>query len=185
MKRALRLSLLLIAASTLAAATAYHFRPRPAPPPPVLEAAPAADAAERLFALTLPDLDGRPRPLAQWRGRVLVVNFWATWCTPCKEEMPEFSRISEENAGKGVQFVGISIDTPEKVRAFLEQVPVSYPLLVGSVDHLRLAADLGNPAQALPFTAVLDRQGRIARVKLGRFAAADLSRAIESALRAR
>lgn len=185
MNRTARLSLLLIAVSTLAAAAGYYFgRPQTVTPPS--EAAPAAvaaDAPARLLALTLPDLDGKPQPLSQWKGKVLVVNYWATWCPPCKEEMPEFSRISSKYASNGVQFAGISLDTPDKIMDFLKETPVSYPLLVGTLDDLELSSDLGNRAKALPFTVVLRRDGSIERTKLGKFATPDLEKAIEAASR--
>lgn len=183
MTRTLRLSLLVIAASTLAAVAGYYLgRPQAVVPPP-REAAPSADAPGRLLALTLPDLEGKPQPLSQWKGKVLVVNFWATWCPPCKEEMPEFSRINSKYASNDVQFVGISIDTPEKVIAFQKEFPVSYPLLISSLDALDLSSDLGNRAKALPFTVILRRDGTPQQVKLGKFATPDLEKAIQAALR--
>jgi thiol-disulfide isomerase/thioredoxin len=115
---------------------------------------PTANAAARLLSLTLPDLEGKPQALSQWKGKVLVVNFWATWCPPCKEEMPEFSRLNKEFSPNGVQFVGISIDTAEKVLAFSKETPVSYPLLISNLDSLDLASDLGNRAKGLPFTII-------------------------------
>lgn len=184
MSASFRFALLAIIASTIAAAAAYHFRNTGTPPQPPPEITPTTDAAVRLLALALPDLDGKTQSLAQWKSRVLVVNYWATWCAPCKEEMPEFSRLSDKYAGKSVQFVGISIDTPEKIRVFLNDHPVSYPLLVGTLDSLDLASDLGNRIKALPFTVVLRGDGRIEKTKLGKFDSADLENAIEIASRA-
>lgn len=152
------------------------------PPAHPLESSPQAGAPARLFALSLPDAEGRMHPLAQWKDRVLVVNFWATWCPPCKEEMPDFSRISSKFSKNGVQFAGISIDSPDKVRAFASAVPVSYPLLVADLDTLALSADLGNQARALPFTVVFRAGGAVQRVKLGRFPPEQLERAILEAL---
>ncbi len=135
------------------------------------------------MALTLPDLEGKTQALSQWRGKVLVANFWATWCPPCKEEMPEFSRISDKYASNGVQFIGISIDSAEKVAAFQKDVGVSYPLLISSLETLDLSTDLGNRAKALPFTVILRSDGSVQQVKLGKFATPDLEKAIRSALR--
>lgn len=182
MTRSARYSLLLMIVSTLAAAVYYFGRPR-MEPPPALELTPSADAPARLLALTLPDTEGKPQPLSQWRGKVLVVNFWATWCPPCKEEMPEFSRISNEYAGKSVQFVGISIDSAEKVASFGKETPVSYPLLIGNLETLDLSVALGNAAKALPFTVVLRRDGTPQRVKLGKFSAPELEKTLQAALR--
>lgn len=183
MNRTVRHSLLIILVSTLAASAGYYFgRPQPIVSPPP-EAAPTAGAPARLLALTLPDLEGKPQSLTQWKGKVLVANFWATWCPPCKEEMPEFSRINSEYASNGVQFVGISIDSAEKVAAFQKEFPVSYPLLIGNLETLQLSSDLGNRAKALPFTVILRADGSIQQVKLGKFATSDLEKAIQAALR--
>jgi thiol-disulfide isomerase/thioredoxin len=182
MSKTTRFSLLLIVVSTLAAGAGYFLAKPRQPALPPLETTPTADAPARLLALTLPDLDNRPQPLAQWKGKVLVVNFWATWCPPCKEEMPEFSRISSKYSGKGVQFAGISIDTAEKVAVFQQETPVAYPMLISNLDALDLSSDLGNRAKALPFTVVLRRDGSVEKVKLGKFATPDLEKAIESAL---
>ena len=133
-------------------------------------------AAASLFELTLADLDGRPQALRQWRGKLLIVNYWATWCEPCREEMPGFSRMQEKYRDKGVQFVGISIDNAAKIAEFQKTTPVSYPLLIGDVGVMENSAALGNTRQALPFTAVFDRQGKLFSTKLGRLAEADLER---------
>jgi thiol-disulfide isomerase/thioredoxin len=124
-------------------------------------------AAAQLMSLTLQDSDGRAQSLSQWRDRVLVVNFWATWCPPCLEEIPAFSRLSTKHAGKGVQFVGIGIDSQDNVRRFASELPVPYPLLVGNMDTMRTATALGNTVQGLPFTVVLDRRGAPREVKTG------------------
>lgn len=135
-------------------------------------------AAEKLMALELPDRAGKPRRMLDWRGKVLVVNFWATWCPPCIEEMPGFERLSRKYAQKGVEFVGISIDTAGNVNEFASLHEITYPLLVGNGETLKLAKDFGNAMQGLPFTVILDREGKARRVKLGRFNEADLESAL-------
>jgi peroxiredoxin len=130
--------------------------------------------ASPIFGLVLPDSTGHAQALEQWRGKILVVNYWATWCPPCREEMPGFARLQAKFATKGVQFVGISIDTAVKVAEFQKETPVNYPLLIGDTGAIDSSVALGNSRQALPFTAVIDRQGRVAAVKLGRFTEADL-----------
>ncbi|MCO5097587.1 MAG: TlpA family protein disulfide reductase [Rhodocyclaceae bacterium] len=185
MSKAVRHALLLIAVSTCAAMAGYFFgRPKtvPLPPPAII---PAIDAPARLLALTLPDLNGQPQSLAQWKGKVLVINFWATWCAPCREEMPEFSRISAKYALNGVQFVGISIDSADKVAEFQKEMQISYPLLIGNLDSLDLSGDLGNRAKALPFTVILRPDGSPQEIKLGKYATADLEKVILTALQPR
>ncbi len=124
----------------------------------------AVVAVDAIFALNLPDLDGRPPPVSQWRGKVLVVNFWASWCKPCVDEMPALSRMNSHYAAGGVQFVGIGVDDAEKLAAFIRTTPVSYPVLVAS------PADTapGLQVKGLPYTVVIGRDGGIAMTRLGR-----------------
>lgn len=141
-------------------------------------AAGKAQATAAILALELPDLAGTAQPMAQWAGRVRVVNYWATWCAPCRDEMPAFSRLHDKYSHRGVQFVGISIDEPEKIKAFLQATPVSYPLLVAGPGVLQATVDLGNGPQGLPFTVVFDRGGRVVANRLGRFSETDLENLI-------
>ena len=127
-----------------------------------------------IFDLVLTDLNGKPQGLGQWKGKILVVNYWATWCHPCREEMPGFSRLQDKFRDKGVQFVGISIDDAAKIVEFQKETPVNYPLLIGDMNIMKSSAELGNTRQALPFTAVFDRQGRLAASKLGRLSEPEL-----------
>ncbi|MDB5799610.1 MAG: thioredoxin [Rhodocyclales bacterium] len=122
-------------------------------------------AAEKLFALHLPDSDGKTLAFAQWRGKPMVVNFWATWCPPCREEMPLLDRVARANPG--IQFVGISVDDKEHVAAFRSANPTSYPLPITGMDISPLAAELGNKAMALPFTVFVSADGTLKKVKLG------------------
>ncbi|ENO85753.1 TlpA family protein disulfide reductase [Thauera linaloolentis] len=126
-----------------------------------------AQAIDALLALTLPDTDERPQALEQWRGKVIVANFWATWCPPCRKEIPDFAAASQALADQPVQFVGISVDSLEKVRAFDDEFKVPYPLLIAGPDVLTLAAEFGNDARALPFTVIIDRDGKARHIKLG------------------
>jgi peroxiredoxin len=125
--------------------------------------------ADALLALSLPDTGGDRQSLSQWHGKVLVVNFWATWCEPCREEMPEFVRAQSEFGARGLQFVGIAIDKPDKVDRFAKELQLNYPALIGGYDVVDLTRDLGNPLSALPFTVVLDRSGRVVQTHLGPF----------------
>lgn len=136
----------------------------------------ATATALPIFELALADLKGQAQSLAQWRGKVLIVNYWATWCLPCREEMPGFSRLQDKYRDKGVQFVGISIDTADKIIEFQKTTPVTYPLLIGDITVMENSAKLGNSRQALPFTAVFDRDGRLSATKLGRLSEPELER---------
>lgn len=157
MRRALLITAVALAAA--AAGIAVHRLWGGAPVDPA--------SGAKLMSLSLPDAEGRMQPMTQWRGKVIVANFWATWCPPCREEIPGFVRVSKKYTERGVQFVGISIDSPDKVREFAREYAVSYPLLIGSFESLALTQTMGNRAQALPFTAILDRSGATHFVKLG------------------
>jgi thiol-disulfide isomerase/thioredoxin len=120
--------------------------------------------AKAILALSLPDLDGRLQSVAQWRGKVLVVNYWASWCKPCVEEMPAFSRLNSHYASWGVQFVGIGLDEVENMQVFAKTTPVSYPLLVAG----SAGSTPGLQVKGLPYTVVIGRDGRIETTHLGR-----------------
>ncbi len=124
--------------------------------------------ATTLMALSLPDTQGREQSLSQWKGRVIVVNFWATWCEPCREEMPEFVLSQTELGPKGVQFVGIAIDELDKVSRFQKAIDLNYPVLMGGYGAIELSKTMGNRLAALPFTVIIDRQGNVAHTQLGR-----------------
>ncbi len=140
------------------------------------------EAVELLFRLTLPDAEGRPVALATLRRQPVVVNFWATWCPPCVEEMPELSGIGDEFRSRGLQIVGIGIDSAPNIGQFSRKSPMGYPLLVAGNNALELVRRLGNRAGALPFTVVLARDGSIAWRTLGRFKSAELRSAIARVL---
>ena len=120
-----------------------------------------------LLAVSLPDADGREQGLGQWKGKVLVVNFWATWCGPCREEMPEFVRAQSEFGRRGLQFVGIAVDEPDKVRQFVREIGLNYPALIGGYGAMELSRTFGNKVMALPFTVIVDRTGHVAHTQLG------------------
>ncbi|WP_353193095.1 TlpA disulfide reductase family protein [Pandoraea pnomenusa] len=140
----------------------------------------ASDAAvAQLLATRLPDLAGNDQAISQWRGKTLVVNFWAPWCGPCVEEMPDLQALSKEFGAKNVQFVGIGIDTAQNMIAFEQKVKVDYPLLVAGYAGTDLARALGNKAGALPFTVVVDPQGRVHYEKLGRITSDEVRAALK------
>jgi peroxiredoxin len=131
------------------------------------DGAASGPAATTLLALTLPDAAGNEMSLAQWQGKPLIVNFWATWCAPCREEMPEFVRLQKEFGAQGLQFVGIAVDDADKVRQFATEIGLNYPALIGGYGAMELSRTLGNRVMALPFTVIVSRDGRIAHTQLG------------------
>ena len=140
-------------------------------------------AIDRLFTTTLDDERGERQTLAQWRGKILVVNFWATWCPPCREEMPILSRLQTKHAGNGVQIVGIALDTAENVAQYAAMRPASYPLLTGDANATNLSRLLGNSQLALPYTVVFNRDGTAEMTRLGRFSEAELDSLLEKIAR--
>jgi thiol-disulfide isomerase/thioredoxin len=119
---------------------------------------------------TLPTLGGETVILPQaYAGRALLVNVWASWCGPCVREMPELDRYARSHAANGTQVVGIALDDPAAVEAFLQRIPVSYPLLVDAPGPRDAGVRLGNPRGVLPYSVLLDAQGRVVKQKIGPF----------------
>jgi len=116
---------------------------------------------ERVYAARLADLNGASQGLGQWRGQVLVVNFWATWCAPCREEIPGFVNLQKRYGARGLKMVGIAIDQPDKVAAFAREFHINYPLLTGGLETMDLLRQAGNRAGVLPYTLVIDRSGNL------------------------
>jgi thiol-disulfide isomerase/thioredoxin len=119
------------------------------------------EVVERVLKARLADVKGAGGSLEQWRGSVLVVNYWATWCAPCREEIPVFVRLQERYGSRGLQFVGIAIDQPDKVADFAREFGINYPLLLGGVEAIELLRQVGNRAGVLPYTLVIDRKGNL------------------------
>lgn len=166
--------------AALALAAGLHFGGR------AFESAdsPSGDggAVAAVFGLTLPDADGHELAFAQWRGKVLVVNFWATWCAPCREEMPLFMAAQRQFGPEGLQLVGVAVDSADKVREFVRETRLDYPTVVGGYGAIELSRTLGNRVGALPFTVIVNRAGRIAHVQLGPFDEAKLNNIIAQLL---
>ncbi|SMC24455.1 Thiol-disulfide isomerase or thioredoxin [Andreprevotia lacus DSM 23236] len=129
-------------------------------------AAPTVLAAKTFFDASLNDLDGKKQSLAKYRGKPLVVNYWATWCSPCREEIPEFVALAKKY-GK-VQFVGIAIDDAKVVGQFARDYKINYPLLADETDAFTLIQQEGNQSGGLPYTVIYDSQGNKVSTKLGR-----------------
>ena len=150
--------------------------------PPAADAAALAAASAALFATRLPDAAGTEQSFAQWKGRVIVVNFWATWCTPCREEMPHFVKMQDTYGKRGLTFVGIAIDRADRVDRFAREIGVNYPLLIGDMSAFELARKAGNRGDLLPYTIVLDREGRIVARRVGIYTEQTLGPIIEKLL---
>lgn len=122
----------------------------------------------------LPDLTGAERSLAEWRGKIVIVNFWATWCPPCREEIPEFVALQQEFQDRGLQFIGIAIENKEPVLAYLDFVEVNYPMLIAGDQGIILTQQWGNSSGILPFSIVFDAQGQAIHKKTGRFSRTEI-----------
>jgi thiol-disulfide isomerase/thioredoxin len=120
------------------------------------------DEAHRVMLESFPDLSGKSQAMSQWSGKVLVLNFWATWCAPCREEIPALMNVQHKYASRGVKIVGIAVDNVAKVRDYADKMSIDYVLLIAGIEALDLSKDLGNGTGVLPFTVVLDRSGRVA-----------------------
>lgn len=154
-----RNTLILVGVAAAAAGTGFLAGPR------ILER--GAGEAEALRAARFLDLSGKSRTLADWHGKVLIVNFWASWCAPCLEEIPILVAVREAYSSLGVEIVGIAIDLQAKIVEFAKKLSISYPLLIADAAGLDLMRRLGNTAGGLPFTVFLDRDGVPVRHKLG------------------
>lgn len=125
-------------------------------------------AVQQLTALTLTDSKGKPQKLSQWQGKFLLVNFWATWCAPCVQEMPELSELQKDLSKSNVQLLGLGIDSPSNIVEFGQKYQISYPLFVAGMEGTELSRQLGNQAAGLPFTVLISPDGILLKSYLGR-----------------
>lgn len=142
----------------------------------------SGSGAAQLLSAGFVDLDGRARRLLEWRGQVVVCNFWATWCAPCREEVPLLVAAKQQYAAKGLEIVGIGIDQAAKIREFAANYGVNYPMLVAGSEAIDIMRELGNKAGALPYTVLLDRSGRVAGQRLGAFRKEELAQVLTKLL---
>jgi thiol-disulfide isomerase/thioredoxin len=129
-----------------------------------------------LWSSTFDTPAGTQLAMQSFRGKPLVLNFWATWCPPCVDEMPLLEAFHRQNAGKSIQIVGLAIDQPSAVRTFLQRTPVSYPIGMAGLGGTELSKALGNETGALPFTIVVGSGGDVVQRRMGRVSQADLGR---------
>ena len=128
---------------------------------------PQGAAARDFFATSISDLKNQPQPLAQWKGKILLVNFWATWCHPCVQEMPELSALQTDNKIANVQIIGIGIDSAANIQEFSAKYKISYPLYVADTTGSGLLRKLGDTAGGLPFSVLIGPNGQIKKTYIG------------------
>jgi len=116
-------------------------------------------------AFSLEDTNGKTHSLSDWKGKVIMVNFWATWCPPCKYEIPEFIEYQDQYGNDGFQIIGIGIDDPNKIKNFARTLEINYPVLLATSSAIM--ADWGNSDQVLPYSVVIDRDGSIRYIHRG------------------
>ena len=126
------------------------------------------ESTQSLFAASFPDENGKPQALKQWQGKIIVLNFWATWCPPCREEMPELSVLNTQYQNKNVIVLGISTDNVDLIKKFTNETKVSYPLLAADMAGSDLAFSLGNDQDVLPYTVIIKADGTAAKTYFGR-----------------
>ena len=163
--RALRATTV-VAGALLGLIVAPSAQAQPASPAP-RAAAQQQVSSDPLFAASFKDFDRQLQPLAKYKGQPMLVYFWATWCTSCKQEVPELKALYEKYKGRKLQVIGISIDNTDKVRAFAKEYAINYTLLLGSNDAIALSKQLGNSVGGLPFAVVIDAKGNIVKTVLG------------------
>ena len=142
-----------------------------------------SNPAAALRAASFTDLSGRPRTLAEWGGKVLICNFWAPWCPPCRREIPMLIRLRAEWQASGLEVIGIGLDSVANVAEFARSSGIDYPVVIPSGDAYALARSAGDSEEALPYTVVLDRSWRVVYRKLGELNEAALRAKVEPLLR--
>ena len=161
MPRRLRFALLAVAFGTGAAALGFMAHQ--------LWRATAAAVPDTTTEFTLPDLTGKSRSLADYRGKTVLLNFWATWCPPCRREIPGFVRLQQRYGDRGLQIVGISVDNPEAVARYWQEMRINYPLLLADDSVYGLMTAYGNAQGGLPYSVLIGPDGRIAATRIGAY----------------
>jgi peroxiredoxin len=141
-------------------------------------------SAAPLFAATLSDTQDKPVAMEKFKGRPLVINFWARWCGPCRQEIPDLISERARLKAQGLEVIGVAIeDKPDAVREFAKAYDMDYPVLLAKDQGIPLMQALGNAQAGLPYTLVLDRQGRVVATKLGPMKKAEMASAFAAALK--
>ncbi|MHB8623194.1 MAG: TlpA family protein disulfide reductase [Sulfuricaulis sp.] len=128
-----------------------------------------------MINFTLPDLDGKPQSLNNWRGKVIVINFWATWCPPCREEIPLLVALQKKYSSGDLQIIGVAVDNKTAVMLYRQSAGINYPVLIGNDDTMDLIAQYGNHTGSIPYSVIIDRSGSVVVRKLGAFSKLELN----------
>lgn len=146
--------------------------PEPAPAP---EPAAATSATAPVFpAFSLPDIEGNDRNIEEWRGSHLLLNFWATWCAPCRREIPLLKDFQNEFGDQGIQVIGIAVDFPDQVAAYAQQAEFNYPIVIGEEEAMAVAETSGIDFIGMPFTMIVAADGELLNSHIGEIFEADL-----------
>ena len=174
-------NLLLLIAAVLALAGGY-WAAQALRPKPEAVTTPAYGGGEMIH-FTLPEVDGKQHSIEEWRGKVIVLNFWATWCPPCREEIPLLIALQKKHSAQGLQVVSVAIDDVAPVMHYRQSAGINYPVLMGGDEALDLIARYGNRMGSLPFTVIMDRNGAIMARKLGAFTQNELEGLVDPLIR--
>lgn len=129
------------------------------------------------FSLT--DLNNRLRNSAEWKGKTIILNFWATWCTPCRKEIPLLNKMQKEYSDDGLVVIGVAIDNIIAVQQFTQKIPINYIKLIGGTDATRLIQQYGNHTGVLPYTVIIDKRGKIVSIAQGLLTESYLRQSLE------
>lgn len=139
---------------------------------------PATTSTSAFFSQQWRNTAGKTENLTQWKGQILVLNFWASWCAPCVEEMPELSALQEKWGNQPIKIIGIGVDSLENIQHFQKQYRIQFPLYAAGMDGIDIARSLGNKTMGLPFTAIISPKGNIVKTYSGRLKMEQLQRDI-------
>lgn len=166
-------ALIFIVATTIAGASGFALqRYLSTDTGAMMQTAPLADAGSAIIGQIRPefammDIEGNIRNIKDWDGQVVLLNFWATWCPPCLEEIPHFIEIQQEMQNRGFQIIGVAVDSEENVRAFADEMAMNYPILAGEMEAIELSQKYGNTIGGLPFSAIIDKNGKVTHTIMG------------------